>query len=430
MFLLAMLACVLLVNETQQFPEKEEDNTRKVWKEEPWNGSMDNEKEECGIEITNPVFVNWIDRMGGENETQILRHIIPPFLVSFGGSGNTITRLLLEFVFGYYTGSVYNDLILKNAGKFLGEGECDYRTLVVKLHPENFAEDIYWMNIIQGKLICLSHAIEKKYRLHRFDCLETPMSALVSEGRLRRYNNDNWIHFQQELPPFYMFVKQYVPAMARMHAIVILRNPWDAMFSLYQQKFVVHQWSPNKSAHFHNSIGAFHTDRIQLKWFDFNISNIQTNFQHAIASMLSLQLRVFDFVTKMSQSHKKQKQDYILIKFEHLLNFKNYSIQFNEINKIAFFLYSDQFLQNRQNLHFLFNQITQKLTCFRRFGDRNKRVQVAHRPSVSPNSTQFLSKEFAYSLIPSNVICKWWKRLQPYAQPHGYTVWNPSRNKC
>ena len=56
-------------------------------------------------------------------------------LVSFPGSGNTWTRLLIEDVTGYYTGSVYFDKSLYNGG-FIGEKEPirDGTTIVVKNH--------------------------------------------------------------------------------------------------------------------------------------------------------------------------------------------------------------------------------------------------------------------------------------------------------
>ena len=59
-------------------------------------------------------------------------------LVSFPGSGNTWTRLLIEEVTGYYTGSVYSDKNLYNGG-LLGELEKmnNGRTVVIKNHDHN-----------------------------------------------------------------------------------------------------------------------------------------------------------------------------------------------------------------------------------------------------------------------------------------------------
>ena len=54
-------------------------------------------------------------------------------LVSFPGSGNTWTRLLLEQVTGIFTGSVYCDRELKQE-EFLGESVASGNVIVVKTH--------------------------------------------------------------------------------------------------------------------------------------------------------------------------------------------------------------------------------------------------------------------------------------------------------
>ena len=59
----------------------------------------------------------------------------PPLLLSFPGSGNTWTRLLIEVATGVYTGDVYTDHSLKSV--FAGEKSCGKRVSVVKLHPQD-----------------------------------------------------------------------------------------------------------------------------------------------------------------------------------------------------------------------------------------------------------------------------------------------------
>lgn len=65
----------------------------------------------------------------------------PPALVSYPGSGSTLTRLLLEYASRVYTGSVYSDVSLyNNSGhQFLGEFNTT-NTSVVKVRA---AESIY-----------------------------------------------------------------------------------------------------------------------------------------------------------------------------------------------------------------------------------------------------------------------------------------------
>lgn len=57
----------------------------------------------------------------------------PPMLYTFPGSGNTWTRLLIEFATGYYTGSVYDDKTLLKA--LPGEWTCSSQVVMVKIHP-------------------------------------------------------------------------------------------------------------------------------------------------------------------------------------------------------------------------------------------------------------------------------------------------------
>ena len=59
----------------------------------------------------------------------------PPLLLSFPGSGNTWTRLLIEVSTGIYTGDIYTDHSLKSV--FAGEKSCGKRVSVVKAHPQD-----------------------------------------------------------------------------------------------------------------------------------------------------------------------------------------------------------------------------------------------------------------------------------------------------
>ena len=63
-----------------------------------------------------------------------LTHAIPPYLLSFQGSGNTFTRLVIELVTGYWTGNaLWNDKPLIQAG-FKGDGYCNDQTITIKAH--------------------------------------------------------------------------------------------------------------------------------------------------------------------------------------------------------------------------------------------------------------------------------------------------------
>lgn len=65
----------------------------------------------------------------------------PPLLLSFPGSGNTWTRLLIEISTGIYTGDIYTDHSLKSV--FAGEKSCGKRVSVVKAHPQDLNVSVY-----------------------------------------------------------------------------------------------------------------------------------------------------------------------------------------------------------------------------------------------------------------------------------------------
>lgn len=70
------------------------------------------------------------------NSTSVEASTPPPLLYSLPGSGNTWTRLLIEYATGIYTGSMYNDDSLVRV--LPGEFTCNTSVSVVKAHPSDF----------------------------------------------------------------------------------------------------------------------------------------------------------------------------------------------------------------------------------------------------------------------------------------------------
>lgn len=70
----------------------------------------------------------------------------PVVLYSFPGSGNTWTRLLLEYATGIYTGSIYDDSSL--LGMLPGEYTCNTSQLAIKAHPS-----IHRLGLLTGRHI-------------------------------------------------------------------------------------------------------------------------------------------------------------------------------------------------------------------------------------------------------------------------------------
>ena len=82
----------------------------------------------------------------------------PPLLTSLPGSGNSWTRLLIEYATGYYTGSIYGDTTLFEL--FPGEVHCGKRLSVIKVHPGNLIitrntnEGPIWINHKYSTITC------------------------------------------------------------------------------------------------------------------------------------------------------------------------------------------------------------------------------------------------------------------------------------
>ena len=93
-----------------------------------------------------------------------IRHPHPSFLFSFGGSGNTLTRLMLEYVTNIWTGTIYADPLLFRDG-FKGEMEgCtrkeagnetlgDSQVLLIKVHPEHLQDILVNPEIMQRECL-------------------------------------------------------------------------------------------------------------------------------------------------------------------------------------------------------------------------------------------------------------------------------------
>lgn len=108
----------------------------------------------------------------------------PPHLLSFPGSGNAWVRLLIEYATGYYTGSMDTyDYEFLGEGGFIGEKSCGLRLAALRAHP------------------------------HFFDFLN---------AKLRFSHN-----FQRD-----KCKRGLIREMKRM--IVLIRNPYDALWSYYQ----------------------------------------------------------------------------------------------------------------------------------------------------------------------------------------------------
>ena len=122
-------------------------------------------------------------------------------LVSFPGSGNTWTRLLIEEVTGYYTGSVYFDKSLYNGG-FIGEKENirDGTTIVVKNHDlSNY--HVLGLRDAKGILLLVRNPYDAILAEFNRQQSENNGHNTKHTGRasMEQFNKTNWFQSVQEL---------------------------------------------------------------------------------------------------------------------------------------------------------------------------------------------------------------------------------------
>eukprot|EP01084_Bolivina_argentea_P186183 320967_1 len=254
----------------------------------------------------------------------ILQHKLPPFLISFGGSGNTFVRLLIEYITKIYTGSVY-----RGEFKALGYVGSDYfstETIVVKIHGNHF--DI--SNI-----------------------------------------NSDW----------------------NGSAIFLVRNPWDAMFALFNL------WA-GRSGHYNR-----HQNHIQLK--GYQTAKFKNFLKRRCIKKWNKNFKVLNAIRTQNKSH-------IIVKFENIAS-PNIDVKTNEILKIIKYLYRKEYYAKNKDL------FKYRINCLWNISKTDKRLKSIHR--TKPTADQ-LNKTLAFQLLDRKFICKLWAKMKPYTSEFGYYVWN------
>ena len=294
-----------------------------------------------------------------------LRHKTPPLLISFGGSGNTFIRVLIEYVTKIYTGSIYNHEFI-NQG-FIGSGTeyCITKTIVVKVHGDHIMrprrrsiDDMYkTVNLfIAGKCLC--------------GC----MGASNNSVTIQQFEN---IHGKIINPS----------------AIFIIRNPWDAFFALYQY------WTPTWS-----NTHIRHAKHIELTIFNL------THFRQKINQMVRRWNMNMAVLRKMEQAHIPL----LVIKFENVVS-QSVNVRSIELWKIIRFLYRNEYLDVNQDV------FKHRIDCIWKILDIDRRMNSFHRSK--PNTKQ-LNKTYAYQLLGDKSICRFWRRMMHNAESFGYGSYN------
>ena len=236
----------------------------------------------------------------------------PALLWTFPGSGSGWVRLMIEHATGYYSGSVYGDESLLEA--FPGEYICSPEVVVIKAHPTT----------------------------HTFQDLERG-----------DYNHRCTIHHIEK-------------------AILILRNPFDAIWSDHNRK-----------------ITRSHVGKILEK--DFNRKEWVTNAKrlaYKYSEMWPISYQPFI---------RKHPTGYLLIKYEELIDPK---IQIEKLESIMNFLKISFTSERLKCAFYLANHPT------------------VHRPIYTKDA--IMKKVDAYT---PGLVCELWSILQASATQFGYKIY-------
>jgi hypothetical protein len=187
----------------------------------------------------------------------VYKHCLAPINTQLIGSGNTWSRLLIEYATGVYTGSVYNDKSLLEA--LPGEFTCDHRVSAIKVHPHTHA----FIPLRDGTF----HSDDNKCK----------------RGQV--------LHFRR--------------------AILLIRDPYDSIWSEYQRRitqshvegilrssFDWHRWQANAaqlshefndmwSQHYHGIEKSFkQQDILYLRYEDLKNRTTRVNTLRQVANFL------------------------------------------------------------------------------------------------------------------------------------------------
>ena len=216
-----------------------------------------------------------------EQNEHVFRFNYPPLLLSYAGSGNTLTRLIIEYITNIWTGSVYNDSTLTEIG-FLGESHC-VDVSVVKAHPEHLIPN--W---------------NSKRKTRKKDILIQPCLWKWKRTQLQttaHYINNNTNTFQN------------------MSAIFIIRNPYRAIFSKYMLKY-------GKKG---TGMISKHTSQLPLKHWR---TNLFCNHMREGQEQWYQEIQLMDRMTELNH-------EYVTVKFENLTDLEQPEVAINEMRKIV-----------------------------------------------------------------------------------------------
>lgn len=251
---------------------------------------------------------------------------LPPILYSFPGAGNTWMRLLIEFTTGIYTGSVYNDHSL--ADILPGTLSCDWYVSVVKVHPHSTSHS--YAGLFGG--------------------------TFTSDGM--KCKKGNVVRFER--------------------AIVLVRNPFDSIWSEFQRRL-------SKS-----HVGG-------IKKADFNWATWYANAAELSHHYLSMMKRDYPSLKK-----NLAKSDLLIIEYDNLTN---KSTRLSVLKQVSDFLGDPA--------------STEKISCAFKLADHAK-----VKRSVG-EMEEYIGKDVAFT---PKLVCTMWNLFGSYAAKFGYKPWKNINN--
>jgi len=314
--------------------------------------------------------ISFIDR---QNDADQFRHQHPSYLFSYGGSGNTVTRTIFEYITNIWTTSIYHDRELNRIG-FKGESKSckiddteDRPVLLIKAHPE--AADKLWRlpsNILRR---CLGHP--KPY----------------------------YKRFKGASPPVdYGFIS----------AVFIMRDPWKSIFTMFQYTYGVEGESQ-------------HIRRMMLnKWNQSETKQLWTDFVGKEITMWSRTVDAMRLMDRFNDDDGVNRTDYVVMKYENIIS-KDIQMAMDEIRKVLRFLYSDNYYAKMEDT------FTERMQCiFGQFGlmwNDIGRFGTMHRKPA--NASIHLTFDVAYQYLIEEhleVLCKAWQQIEEIAAMYSYEM--------
>eukprot|EP01083_Nonionella_stella_P117639 350822_1 len=319
------------------------------------------------------ILPSWNDPDTKQIRSSVLQHAVPPYLISFGGSGNTFIRLLIEYITKIYTGTVYkwgrdwNKVWEYKKEKFTGSRYCGTEVIVTKFHGDHMMVEgrdfDYIGHILKGQCLCGCYRWK-------------PNNKSVSNVNITRFEAMNG---------------KIIPS-----AIFIIRDPWKAMFALYNY---VHGHNKPSALHHKNHIALRSLSRAK-------VVEMRTTFAKYAVD--------WNYNVQVLNAFKDSNASHLVIKFEDITHV-NHAIGTKQLVKMTQYLYrAKYYMQNEAVFKY-------RMHCVWKIMSSDARMNWIHREK--PNVNQ-LNITYAYQLIGTQEICSIWSILKPYALRYGYSIYN------